>query len=63
MNISDYINEQKKIWYPRLYENKKISQLKVFKDKIDFNQYPGKKFWKRKLEFLITNLIILQMKN
>ena len=47
MNVSDYINEQKKIWYPRLYENKKVSQLKVFKDKIDFNQYPGKKFLER----------------
>jgi len=50
MNVSDYINEQKKIWYPRLYENKKVSQLKVFKDKIDFNQYPGKKFWKDKIK-------------
>ena len=40
----------KKIWYPRLYENKKISQLKVFKNKIDFNQYPGKKFWKKKIK-------------
>ena len=42
---------------------KKISQLKVFKDKIDFNQYPGKKFWKDKIKILIINLIMLQMKN
>ena len=40
MNVDDYISEQKKIWYPRLYKNKKISQLKVFKDRIDINQYP-----------------------
>jgi len=52
MNISDYINEQKKIWYPRLYENKKISQLKVFKDRIDINQYPGKKYWEKKIKIL-----------
>ena len=44
MSIDDYIQEQKKIWYPRLYENKKISQIEVFKKKIDLNQYPGKKF-------------------
>ena len=50
MNIDDYISEQKKIWYPRLYENKKVSQLNVFKDKIDFNQFPGKKFWKDKIK-------------
>ena len=33
MTIDDYINEQKKVWYPRLYKNKKISQIEVFKRK------------------------------
>jgi len=55
MSIDDYINEQKKIWYPRLYENKKISQTEVFKKKIDLNQYPGKKFWKSKLSYYKRN--------
>ena len=55
MSIDDYINEQKKIWYPRLYENKKISQTEVFKKKLDFKQYPGKKFWKSKLSYYKRN--------
>jgi len=55
MGIDDYINEQKKIWYPRLYENKKISQTEVFKKKIDLKQYPGKKFWKSKLSYYKRN--------
>jgi carbamoyltransferase len=55
MSIDDYINEQKKIWYPRLYENKKISQIEVFKKKIDLKQYPGKKFWKSKLSYYKKN--------
>ncbi len=55
MSIGDYISEQKKIWYPRLYKNKKISQIKVFKKKIDFYQYPGKKFWKNKLSYYEKN--------
>ena len=52
MNVNDYIDEQKKIWYPRLYKNKKISQLKTFKDKIDINQYPGKKYWEKNIKIL-----------
>ncbi|WP_440692187.1 carbamoyltransferase C-terminal domain-containing protein [Candidatus Pelagibacter sp. HIMB1695] len=52
MNVDDYIYEQKKIWYPRLYKNKKISQLKVFKDRIDTNQYPGKKYWEKNIQIL-----------
>ena len=45
--IKDYLEEQKKIWYPRLYLKKKVSFLSTFKNKIDFNQFPGKAFWKR----------------
>jgi len=51
MSIEDYINEQKKIWYPRLYKNKKISQITVFKQKLDLEQYPGREFWKKKLAY------------
>ena len=46
-SIKDYLLEQKKIWYPRIYLNKKVSQINVFKNKIDFNQFPGIKFWKK----------------
>ena len=46
-SIDDYIEEQKKIWYPKLYKNKKnISILKIFEHKLDLKQFPGKSFWK-----------------
>lgn len=35
LNIKDYWREQKEYWYPRIYENKKIKYLDVFRDKID----------------------------
>ena len=44
-SIDDYIIEQKLIWYPRIYKNKKISHLKIFKSKIDNKQFPGQNFW------------------
>ncbi len=34
MSISDYINEQEKYWYPKIYEKKKVKYLKIFKNKI-----------------------------
>jgi len=46
-SIKDHIKEQNEIWFNRIYKNKKVSHLKVFKKKIDVNQYPGKKFWKK----------------
>ena len=50
-SIDDYIEEQKKIWLPKLYKNKKnISILKVFKHKLDLKQFPGEKFWKSKIK-------------
>jgi len=55
-SIKDYIFEQKKIWYPRLYENKKtVSLLKVFKNKLDLKQFPGEKFWKKITKFYLNN--------
>ncbi len=45
-SIDDYIMEQKKIWYPRIYKNKKTSHIKIFSSKIDRSQFPGSKFWK-----------------
>ena len=33
-NISDYFKEQNEYWYPKLYRNKKIKYLKVFKKKL-----------------------------
>ncbi len=49
--IEDYLKEQKEIWYPRLYKNKKnISILKIFENKIDTKQFPGNKFWKKNIK-------------
>ena len=45
--VKDYLEEQQKIWYPRLYLKKRVSFLSIFKKKIDFNQFPGKAFWKK----------------
>ncbi|OCW83197.1 hypothetical protein AKH21_01830 [Pelagibacteraceae bacterium GOM-A5] len=44
-NITDYVSEQKKYWYKKIYEKKNISLLNIFKNKIDFNQYPGRRYW------------------
>ena len=32
--INDYLKEQNEYWYPKLYKNKKIKYLDIFKDKI-----------------------------
>ena len=54
-SIEDYIKEQKEYWYYRIYKNKKVSLLKIFKNKIDLKQFPGKKFWSEKINKLKIN--------
>ena len=55
MSIDEYIDEQNKIWYPKFYENnKKISQLKIFKNKLDLKQFPGEKFWKKEIKKYVS---------
>lgn len=50
-SIEDYIAEQKLVWYPRIFENDtSISQLDVFKHKLDVEQFPGPDFWNRVIE-------------
>ena len=46
-SVKDYIYEQHNIWKPRLYEKKNVSQLDIFKDRIDYDQYPGRDFWEK----------------
>ena len=43
--MDDYLVEQKNYWYPKIYKNKTISYLNLFKNKIDYRQFPGPKFW------------------
>lgn len=40
-SIQDYVRAQRKIWHPKIYQNRNVSWLKVFKDKVNFKQYPG----------------------
>lgn len=48
----DRKNEERLYWYPRLIEKKKnISLINIFKKKLDFNQFPGKDFWKKEIKF------------
>ena len=54
-SIQDYIKEQNKYWYKKIYNKKKISFLKLFKNKIDLNQFPGKKFWKNVIKKIKLN--------
>ncbi len=54
--IKDFVNEQHKYWREKIYKNKNQSILKLFKKKIDFNQYPGKKYWSKIYNLLsVTN--------
>jgi len=54
-STEDYIREQNEVWFPRIYGKKKISQIKVFQKKIDINQYPGGKYWKKYVSYLKKN--------
>lgn len=53
-SINDYVKEQENYWYKKIYENKNVSLLKIFKKKIDLLQYPGKKYWLKILKELKT---------
>ncbi len=49
--VLDRKREENLYWYPKFYQNKKnLSQVKLFKDKINYSQYPGRKYWKRNLK-------------
>lgn len=45
-SIDDYVYEQERIWYPRIFKKKTVSQINIFKKKIDLKQFPGEKYWK-----------------
>ncbi len=49
--IDDYIREQREVWYPRLFQgDSNKSQLEVFFEKRDVNQFPGSSFWNKVIE-------------
>jgi len=43
--IEDNLREQREYWKPILYEGKRPDYLKVFRDKLDLDQYPGRRIW------------------
>ena len=47
LSIKDYVQEQYRIWYPKIFLRKKVSFFKTYKKKLDLKQYPGSRFWKR----------------
>ena len=40
-SIKDYIKEQDEYWFKKIYENKKLSLITIFKNKLDIKQFPG----------------------
>lgn len=40
-SIEDHLREQRDYWYPRLYEGREVEYLDLFKDKLDFDQFPA----------------------
>ena len=46
-SVEDNLREQHEYWKPLLYEGKNPNYLSIFKDKLDLNQYPGKKIWQK----------------
>ncbi len=50
-SFKEMVEEQYKYWYPKIYKNKKVDYLKLFKNKIDLNQAPGNKLLNKYLSF------------
>ena len=44
-SVAERIEEQKRYWYPRLYEGSTQTYTDVFPEHIDEEQYPGPNFW------------------
>ncbi len=44
-SVKDYIDEQNRIWKPRIFYGEEKSQIEEYIDRVDFDQYPGKDFW------------------
>ena len=40
-SVQDEVRAQKEYWYPKIYENKENDWLEIFKEKVDYDQYPG----------------------
>ena len=47
-SIKDYLREQQQYWYPQFKDNKKLSKIEIFSDKIDLESYPSE-YWKENI--------------
>ncbi len=45
-SMQDSVREQKEFWYPQFYGGKNLRWVDIFKDKLNFQQYPGPARWK-----------------
>lgn len=48
-SVKDRLKEQQEYWYPRMYLGKEPDYYELFKDKLDFDQFPGN--WDKVMEF------------
>lgn len=51
-SIADRYKEEEEYWKPTILRKKRVDYLKIFSDKIDLQQYPGSRFWKKILTSL-----------
>tara|TARA_Y100000768_G_scaffold373422_1_gene342038 strand:+ start:754 stop:2559 length:1806 start_codon:yes stop_codon:yes gene_type:complete len=49
-NIEDHFKIMNDFWKPKLLDKKQVNFNKIFKNKININQYPGKKKWMNLLD-------------
>ena len=54
-DIKDYIDEQYKIWKPKIFFGEEKSHIEEYINRVDFEQYPGKVFWTNVREKLIND--------
>ena len=49
--VDDQLRSMKEYWYPKLIENKDISYVELFKDKINLDTYPFNTEWGKKFNY------------
>jgi len=50
-NVDDQLRSMKEYWYPKLIEKKDISYVKLFKNKINLENYPFNTEWGKKFDY------------
>mgnify|MGYP001181696247 FL=1 len=50
-NVDDQLRSMKEYWYPKLIQNKDISYIELFKNKINLENYPFNTDWGKKFDY------------